>query len=163
VYGPAWQQAAIILPWLGLLAALRILFELVYDYFVVLGSTRVVFSVQVAWLIALAPALYLGARFAGPAGAGAAQFAVGLLVVAPVYLYELGRTGLTPASLGARVMLPLAAAVAVAATAALAGWALPVDLLALGVAGLVAVGAVALLVYRMRDTFRSLRTVQATG
>jgi O-antigen/teichoic acid export membrane protein len=162
VYGSVWQPAAAVLPWLGLLAALRILFELVYDYFVVLGGTRVVFTVQVVWLVALVPALYAGAHLAGPAGAGAAQLAVALLVVAPVYLYELRRTGITFGSLGARLVLPVVAALGVAAVAALAGRALSVDLLVLTVAGLVSLGAVAVLVYRMRGTFRTLRAAGAS-
>ena len=50
VYGLAWTPSAAALGWLGVLAGVRIVFELVYDYFVVLGSTRVVFTVQLVWL-----------------------------------------------------------------------------------------------------------------
>ena len=46
VYGPRWALAARALVWLGLLGALRILFEFVYDYFVVLARSRVVFTVS---------------------------------------------------------------------------------------------------------------------
>ena len=60
----------------ALLAGLRILFELFYDYFVVLGSTRVVFTVQVIWFVALVPALYAGAQLWGMAGAAAAHVVV---------------------------------------------------------------------------------------
>ena len=57
----------------GFFAGLRILFELFYDYFVVLGSTRVVFTVQVIWFVALVPALYAGAKLGGIAGAAFAH------------------------------------------------------------------------------------------
>ena len=52
----------------------------------VLGSTRVVFTVQLVWLIALVPALYAGAQLAGIAGAAAAHVCVALFVVLPLYL-----------------------------------------------------------------------------
>jgi O-antigen/teichoic acid export membrane protein len=161
VYGPVWQPSAAVLFWLGLTAALRILFELVYDYFVVLAHTRVVFTVQVVWLIALAPAVYFGARFAGPAGAGAAQLAVAGLVVAPIYLYELWRTGIGPAALGGRLAVPGLAAFGVAVTASVAGRVVPTDLVAVALSGLVGVAALAGLLYRMRGAVRSLRTVGA--
>jgi len=50
-----------------LLAALRIFFELTYDYFVVLARTRVVFTVQLAWLVVLIPALVAAAHAGGSA------------------------------------------------------------------------------------------------
>ncbi len=103
VYGAAWAPAAAALGWLGLLAGLRIAFELVYDYFVVLGSTRVVFTVQLIWLIVLAPALYVGAQLGGIAGAAAAHVIVAVLVVLPLYLWELHRAGIAWRSLAGGV------------------------------------------------------------
>jgi PST family polysaccharide transporter len=162
LYGQVWAPAAPVLGWLALLGALRILFELVYDYFVVLANTRVVFTVQVLWLFALIPALYVGVRASGPVGAGAAQFAVALLVVLPMYLYELNRTGITPAALGSQLALPLVGAAAVAVAAVLATRTIPADLLVLVVAGLAALAAMALMVYRMRGVLATLRAVKAS-
>jgi PST family polysaccharide transporter len=162
LYGQVWAPAAPVLVWLALLGALRILFELVYDYFVVLANTRVVFTVQVIWLLALIPALYLGVRAWGPAGAGAAQFAVGLLVVLPMYLYELSRAGIAPATLGSRVALPLAGAAAVAVAGVFATRTIPGDLAVLVVAGLAGLAAMALMVYRMRGVVATLRTVEVS-
>lgn len=159
VYGSVWRPAAAALAWLGLLAALRILFELVYDYFVVLANTRVVLTVQVVWLIALLPALYAGAALAGPAGAGAAALAVAALVVAPIYVYELRRTGIAPTALGGRLATPVLAGLAVAAGALLAARFITVDVLAVLASGMIALAALLLLVYRMRGVLRSLRTV----
>ena len=73
VYGGRWLPAAQALIWLGLLAALRIFFELVYDYFVVLAKSRVVLLVQLVWLVALIPALIVGTRVGGIYGAGASR------------------------------------------------------------------------------------------
>jgi O-antigen/teichoic acid export membrane protein len=43
-HGARWLPAAQVLEWLGLLAALRIFFELTYDFFVVLAKARAVFT-----------------------------------------------------------------------------------------------------------------------
>ncbi len=159
VYGPQWTLAATVLPWLAALGALRILFELVYDYFVVLANTRIVLVVQVVWLVALVGALEVGVRVAGIGGAGAAQFAVALCVVAPLYLYELRRTGITPAALGAKLLVPVLGAFAAAGAALAASRIIPVDVLALGVAGIAGVVAIGLLLYRMRGAVQALRSV----
>ena len=157
VYGTAWQAAAAVLPWLGLLAMLRIIFELVYDYFVVLASTRVVFTVQVIWLAVLVPAVFAGAHLAGPAGAAAGQFAVALAVVLPIYLRELHRVGVPAGAFGRRLMLPAAGALVVGAIAWAAGAAITTDLLALLVAGTASAAVMGLLVFRLRSTLRDLR------
>ncbi|MCO8271755.1 lipopolysaccharide biosynthesis protein [Actinoplanes sp. TRM 88003] len=159
VYGAVWAPAATVLTWLGLLAALRILFELVYDYFVVLAHTRVVLTVQVVWFAALAPALYFGAQAGGAAGAGAAAFAVAAVVVAPIYLYELHRTGVSVAALGARLLPAGLAAAGIAAVTVPAVTMLGSNLLKLLIAGVAAGAALALLLYRLRDSVRSLRSV----
>ena len=164
VYGTAWGPAAAVLPWLALLGALRIVFELIYDYFVVLANTRVVFTVQVLWLLVLVPAVYLGARQGGSAGAAAAQFAVGALLVLPVYLYELRRTGIAPGAFLGRLAVPALGGAIAAALAYVAGTALHADLLALTAMGVSGVVVMAALVYRSRYVLRSLRTMgEAAG
>jgi O-antigen/teichoic acid export membrane protein len=163
VYGPEWAPAAAALGWLGLLAGLRILFELFYDFFVVLGSSRVVFTVQLIWLIALVPALYAGARLGGIAGAAAAHVAVAFAVVLPLYLVELQRANIGWRPLALRVAAPVACGVGAAFVALTASELISLDLLALGVAGAGVLGALALGARRMRATVRQLRTVGAGG
>lgn len=163
VYGPVWAPAADVLVWLALLGALRILFELAYDYFVVLANTRVVFTVQVIWLVALVPALWLGVTAGGATGAGAAQFAVGLLVVLPVYLRELNRTGIGPAALGAGMAIPLLGAAGVAVAALFAARTVPGDLLVLAVSGLAGLATMSLLAYRLRSVLMGLRDLKTSG
>ncbi len=160
LYGDAWTAAGPVLVWLGLLGALRILFELCYDYFVVLADTRVVLVVQVVWLLALLPAVYLGVRGGGAAGAAAAQFVVAALVVAPVYLWELRRTGIGAGAVGARVLWPVAAAGAAALVSVVAVRAIPADLVALPLVGVAGVAAIALLVYRRRTALHDLRAMR---
>jgi O-antigen/teichoic acid export membrane protein len=163
VYGTVWQSAATVLPWLALVAATRILFELVYDYFVVLANSRVVLVAQIAWLAALIPALIVGAAIGGLAGAGAAQLAVALLVVLPVYLFELHRSGIAPSALGARLALPVLGAAVVGAVVAVTSRLITIDLLALAVAGLVGLAGMAALLYRSRHLLGELRTIGAAA
>jgi PST family polysaccharide transporter len=163
VYGPEWTPAANALLWLGLLAGLRIFFELVYDYFVVLGGTRVVFTVQVIWLIALVPALYVGANLAGVAGAAAAHVAVAIAVVLPIYVFELRRAGIAPRPLAASAVLPIAGGIAVAFVALAAQRLIDLDVLALGVTGAALLAVLGIEARRMRTTVDHLRTVVSSG
>jgi len=163
VYGTVWEPAATILPWLALVAAVRILFELVYDYFVVLASSRVVFTAQLAWLIALIPALIAGAAIAGLQGAGAAQLGVALLIVAPIYLYELRRSGIGIRPLASRLALPALGAAVVGGVVAVTSHLITVDLLALAVAGLVGMAGMAGLLYRLRHLIGTLRRIGAAA
>jgi O-antigen/teichoic acid export membrane protein len=161
VYGPVWHASAAVFTFLALVTIMRVLFELLYDYFVVLADTRVVFTVQVLWFAALVPALYFGARWGGPAGAAAAQLAVAVLVVAPIYLVELRRTGVAPVAFLSRLAPAFAGGAAVAAVGGLAVALVPADLVALMVCGVAGTAALGLLLYRMRGTVRSLRGLRA--
>ena len=149
-YGARWLPASRVLLWLSLLAALTIFFQLAYDYFVVLARTRVVFTVQLGWLLALLPALIAGARLAGIVGVGVAEAAVASGVILPWYLHELRRAGIRRRALGSRLWLPLAGAAAAGLAAAGAARVLPSDLAALAVSGVAGLAVVGLLVFRMR-------------
>jgi len=159
VYGVSWAPAASVLWCLGLLAAFRIFFELVYDYFVVVRDTRVVFTVQVIWLIALVPALYFGASAAGIEGAGAAHVLVAALVVLPIYLSRLHHNGVGWRPLATALAAPLAFGAGVVAIALVAHRLIPLDEAALGVAGVGVLAALALEARSMLATARRLRTV----
>ena len=124
----------------------------------VLGSTRVVFTVQLIWFVALVPALYAGAQLAGMPGAAAAQVVVAAAIVLPLYLLELHRAGDQVALAGPRASPcrwpagPCVAAVSLAATRLIS-----LDLLALAVAGGAMLAALGLEARRMRATVRTLR------
>ena len=115
VYGPAWAGAAVALSWLAALAAFRIMFELVYDYLVVLGISGAIFKVQLVWLIALVPALLAGATWGGLAGIAAAPVAVAAVVILPIYLKMLVSQGFRPGQFLAKIWVPVLVAVPVAA------------------------------------------------
>jgi O-antigen/teichoic acid export membrane protein len=155
-YGVRWLHAAQALVWLSLLAALRIFFELTYDYFVVLARTRVVFTVQLAWLVALIPALVAAGHVGGIGGVSAAEVAVAAGVILPWYLHELRRVGIRLRTLGARLWLPLMGAAAVGLAAAVAARVAPNYLTALAASGLALLVIIGLLIARMRKVFAML-------
>ena len=156
-YGARWLPASRVLLWLSLLAALMIFFQLAYDYFVVLARARVVFTVQLGWLLVLLPALIAGARLAGIVGVGVAEVAVAGGVILPWYLHELKGAGIRRRVLGSRLRLPLAGAATAGLAAAGAARVLPSDLAALAVSGVVGLAVAGLLVFRMRATLIRLR------
>jgi O-antigen/teichoic acid export membrane protein len=161
VYGPHWLPAAQALLWLGLLAGLRIFFELVYDFFVVLAKSRVVLTVQVVWLIALIPALIVGARADGIYGVALAGVAVAAGVVLPWYLVELNSVGIRPLALGARLWLPLLGAAMAGLAAVTARRVAPNDFTACLIAGVATMGIIGLLAYRMRSVLSLIRQTEA--
>jgi O-antigen/teichoic acid export membrane protein len=161
IYGAGWAPAAQALVWLALLGALRILFWLAYDYFVVLARSRVVFTVQLAWLLALIPSLIAGAWLDGIGGVALAGLAVAACVVLPWYLIELSKTGIRVRALGARLWLPLVAAAVAGIAASAAAKLIPSDLAACAVGGVAALIAIGLLGFRMRPVVAELRSALA--
>jgi PST family polysaccharide transporter len=157
VYGTKWAIAVQALVWLGGLAAIRIIFEFIYDFFVVLARSSVVFTVQVVWLIILVPGLIVGTRAYGIAGAAMAEVAVGLFVVLPWYMAELSKVGIERRPLLGRMWLPsLAAAMVVVAAHAVAG-VISQASVACTVSGVLALVVISLLGYRLRPVITALR------
>ncbi len=113
VYGSVWAPAAAALTWLAALTAFRIMFELIYDYLVVLGISGTIFKVQIVWLIVLVPALLAGAAWGGLAGLAAAPVVVAALVILPIYLRMLVNRGFKLSDFLAKIWLPFAAALPV--------------------------------------------------
>ena len=91
VYGAKWGAAAPVLVFLAVLGGLRVAFDFCYDLFVAVGETRVLVRIQALWLVALIPALTIGARQDGLQGVGIGHVVVALGIIAPVYLFELRR------------------------------------------------------------------------
>ncbi len=163
VYGQQWAPAAAPLAWLGAFAALRITFELVYDYLVVLRRSRGIFSVQVVWLAVLVPALTLGAYTWGIVGVAGAQVAIALLVVLPLYLVQLARTGLEPRRVLGRLMLPVLGGATVWTGAVVAARTVESDVLACVWAGVLALTVVVLLIVRDRTFVARLRALRGSS
>ncbi|MGI8888434.1 MAG: lipopolysaccharide biosynthesis protein [Nocardioidaceae bacterium] len=159
VYGSEWLPAAPVLRWLALLAAFRILFELAYDYLVVLRKSSSLMSVQVLWLVFLLPAVYVGARVAETSGVAAAQVIVAGLVVLPAYLYLLHSAGVGARDLVERLWPALIPTLAlsvggwlISSWATSAAW-------ALAATGLLTMCSIAFLLRRCRGDLGALRTM----
>jgi O-antigen/teichoic acid export membrane protein len=163
VYGADWEPAADALVWLGVMAAFRILFELAYDYLVVIGVSRAIFLLQVVTLVALIPALIVGAHAFGIAGVAAAQVLVATSVALPLYLWLFRRAGLPVHKVLARLWLPVLIAAGVFAAAWTLATAVPSDIAALVLGGIVTLLALASLVYRDRAELNQLRGSALAG
>lgn len=159
IYGAKWAPAVHALMWLALLGAVRVFFELSYDYFVVLARPRVVVIVQLAWLVCMIPALIVGAKLAGIRGVALAGVAVAAGVVLPWYLIELSRVGVRFRALAGRLWLPLAVGLLVGLAAAAAAAFIRNDFLADLLGGMAALGAIGLLGLKMRPVIAELRGV----
>jgi O-antigen/teichoic acid export membrane protein len=163
VYGTDWAPAAPALVWLAILGAYRILFELAYDYLVVVGVSRSIFALQLATLAALIPALVVGSHASGISGVAAAQVLTATVVALPLYLVLFHRAGLQVGNVLARLWLPVLIAAGVGLSALGLASALPSDVAAIVLAGLVALLALASLVYRDRGELQQLRGSALAG
>jgi PST family polysaccharide transporter len=157
VYGARWHQAAEPLIWLALLAAVRILCEVAYDYLVVLARSRFLLLLQLAWLLALIPALIAGTRTDGLSGAGLAEASVAMFVTLPCYLGGLRRAGIKLSDLGRRLWVPAVAGALSGFAAAEETRLVSNDLEAVAATCVTTLVIVALLGYRMRSVLASLR------
>lgn len=117
LYGERWLPAAGALTALATFGAVRVLFDLMATYLIARGATRPVLWIQLVWILALVPAVVVGVRWWGSAGAGWAHVAVALVVVLPLYLVAVRRSGADLRAVLGATWLPLLAAVpTVAAT-----------------------------------------------
>jgi PST family polysaccharide transporter len=158
VYGSHWLPAAQPLKWLAVLAALRILFELAYDYLVVLARSRLVLVIQIVWILALIPALIIGTHIDGIAGAGAAEAAVAAFAVLPWYMGGLSKAGIKMSALGKQLSMPIVGAIVAGVIATAAGEIARNDFIVIAGSATITTAVVGLLLYRMRPAIAMLRT-----
>jgi O-antigen/teichoic acid export membrane protein len=163
VYGARWAPAAQALVWLAALGAMRVLFDLMYDYFVVLVKSRAVLVIQLIWLMTLIPAVVVGGRLDGIRGVALAGAVVAALIVLPCYLAELRNVGLRLGALAARIWLPLAAAACVGISARTIAKVIPDNFAACALGGLMALIAIGLLSFRIRPAITELRAVSGSS
>ncbi|MDQ4504338.1 oligosaccharide flippase family protein [Sinomonas sp. ASV322] len=81
VYGDVWLPAAPVLAALAVFGAMRAVFDLFAGYLMARGRSGSVLAVQVVWGVVLVPALVVGIRLSGVAGAGWAHVIVGAAVL----------------------------------------------------------------------------------
>jgi len=163
VYGPRWADAAAALSFLAVLAALRVMLELAYDFLVALGRSRTVLWLQAGWVATLAPALALGAVAGDIRGVGAGHVLVGLVVVAPAFLVVLRRVGVSLSDLARGCARPLLGAALVSATAALVLRTVSGDFWQLAVGGTLALSLYVLVTLPMRHLLRGGPTPEAAA
>jgi lipopolysaccharide exporter len=116
VYGPTWLGSAGALGVLAVFGAMRVVFDLMATFLIARGASRPVLLVQIAWVVALVPAMVVGVHARGLVGAGIAHLVVALAVVLPAYTLTLNRQGVSLGAL-ARAAAPPVGAAMVAATA----------------------------------------------
>lgn len=119
LYGGRWLPAAPVLAALATFGALRVVFDLFATFLMARGATHHVMWIQGIWLVALVPAMIVGAHWWGLPGAGWAHVAVGAVVVMPAYLWAGQRAGAAAVS----VLRAMAPPVLGAIPAYLAAWA----------------------------------------
>lgn len=144
VYGSKWLDAAEVLTWLALLAAIRVGVGFAFDLIVAVGQSAVTFVLQLAWLAVLVPALIIGVDRNGIVGAAIAHLVVAAGVGLPAFAIGLRRVGVPIAALLAAIVRPALAAV----VAVLAGLAAR-DLVDADLARLLLGGAVVTAVYAL--------------
>jgi lipopolysaccharide exporter len=93
LYGERWAPSAAALAGLALFGGLRIVLDVLATFLVARGAVTAVLWIQVSWIVALVPAIVLGVRWGGLAGAGWAHLVVGVLLILPIYLVALRRAG----------------------------------------------------------------------
>lgn len=154
VYGAEWAPAGVVLRWLAILAGLRILFELAYDYVVVLGRSSAILQVQLAWVAVLAPTLWVSVHRSGLDAAAPAAVGVAVVVTAPLYLWVLRRSRLEARQLGRSLIAPGLAAIACLCVGLAVGDAVDSNLGCVALIGAVAGVAAGTLLWRSRDDLR---------
>lgn len=159
VYGAAWLPAAAALAWLAGHAAMRIWFELSYDFLVVLRRSSTLLMIQLCWFAVSVPAFLLGAHRFGIAGIAAAQVAVAMVVVLPLYLLTLRRNGVAVSRLGRAVVRPVVAGLGTGVAAWAIAQGVESEVAASVLAGLTAVSVIALLLYLSRAQLAHFRGV----
>jgi O-antigen/teichoic acid export membrane protein len=145
LYGPTWLPAAEALRPLAVLAVGRVVVELTYDFLVSADRNRANLVIQATWLVALVPALIIGAHLGGIRGVGLAHAVVVCTVVTAVVLFELRKAGVLPSALGRSVARPMLTSVPMAVVGLVCVWLVPNPLAALLVGGSLAVAVYGLL------------------
>lgn len=163
VYGKQWLPSADALSLLCVLAALKILFELAYDFLVVLARSNAVLRLQAVYLVAVIPAMIVGADIDGIRGIAAAQVAVTIVVMAPIYLLELRAARIPTGALVTRIYPAVVAGVAVGIGTRVIAENVVAPLLASVLSGAVAMVSAAAMIVAVRRELRALLRLERRG
>ena len=117
LYGKKWSAAATPLRFLIVLGGMRIVMDLLVDLTIADGRPRTALAVRSAWLVAVIPALALGAEADALRGVGIAHVVVAGAVVLPLLLADARRSGVRTVDLGRQAVRPLLSGAAATLTA----------------------------------------------
>jgi O-antigen/teichoic acid export membrane protein len=157
VYGEVWAPAALALQWLALHAALRIAFELAYDFLAVRRRSTTLMVIQTIWVLALVPALVVGAQLGGIAGVALAQLVVAAVVLVGAYAWALARADVRIGALARTALVPVAAGVVAGVAAYALAQTVRPDILAALAGGVVGLALIAGAAALSRAAIRVLR------
>ena len=157
VYREIWAPAAPALQWLACQAAVRIAFELSYDFLAVKRRSVALMTIQVCWLAALVPALVVGSRH-GIVGVAAAQCAVAILVLLVCYGWALHGAGIRLGAMIRTSLVPVAGGTLVWAGSRAAAQGHPQALVAVTTAGVVTLAITGALAWASRTHLHLLRS-----
>jgi PST family polysaccharide transporter len=107
LYGEKWADSAVPLRFLAAIAAVRVASLLATNLLVACGWGKTTFLVQAAWLAALVPTLWLGAKTYGIEGVAAGHLVAAICVALPAYLIVLHRHNFSIAALARVTAKPL--------------------------------------------------------
>ena len=117
LYGTKWLPSAQPLRFLMILMVVRMLAGVAMDILMGVGTTRWTLLINLGWVVAMIPALWLGTRLDGGRGAAVTQAVVGLAVALPLTVLALHRAGVRVAPIAPRLVRPLLAGALAAAVA----------------------------------------------
>lgn len=117
LYGDKWSTAAPIVSWLCVLAAVRVITELGYDYLVAVGRTRLNFLLQLVWVAALIPALIIGVDIGGTTGVAIGHAFVAAAVVLPLLILLLSKCSVAIGEVFRAGALPVVGSLGIAVSA----------------------------------------------
>jgi O-antigen/teichoic acid export membrane protein len=135
LYGSHWTPAAEALRFLAFVMVARMFTALVFDVQTGLGNTRVTVWLNLAWLVALLPALWVGAHSGGVRGAAGAHAVVAVVVAIPLAGWLLHRSGVDMRPVVRRTVRPVLAALVAGAVMVLLARPLEAPFVQLVVAG----------------------------
>ncbi len=118
VYGPRWAAAVTPLRLLAILGVARMAVMFMFDLLIGDGRSPIVLRIQLAWLTALVPTLWIGADLDGTRGVAIGHLVVIGLVVLPLFIHSLRRSGVSTGSVAAASVRPFLAALPAAIVAA---------------------------------------------
>lgn len=93
LYGPDWAPAAAALRFLAIVMVARVFMSLTFDILTSMGATRTTAWLNLAWAVALVPALIVGTSVGGISGAAIAHAIVAVVVAVPLGTVALHRLG----------------------------------------------------------------------